>query len=160
VERVFESDRIEFVKVDESLVGDYLTMVNDIERVGRLIGRRTEPIPPEKELRWVRSKREENAPIWSMIEKTSGAFIGNIELMDVHDGEGELGIAITAEKQDRGFGKEAIPAALGYAKTTLGLKRVFLKVYPDNPRAFHVYEVCGFREYDRNDEDIFMEIAL
>ena len=27
----------------------------------------------------------------------------------------------------------------------------------DNPRAIHVYEKCGFREYDRNDVDVFME---
>ncbi len=40
-----------------------------------------------------------------MLEKESGAFIGNIELMDVNDGVGELGISIRAVMQDKGYGK-------------------------------------------------------
>ena len=41
----------------------------------------------------------------------------------------------------------------------LGLHRIFLKVYPHNARAIHVYEKCGFREYDRTEKDVFMEIV-
>ncbi len=155
---IFESEHICFVEVSESLIPDYLRMVNDLEHVGRFIGRRTEPLSEEKERKWVREKLEENAPLFSMIEKRSGDFIGNIELMDPTETEAELGIAITADMQERGFGTEAIRAVTGYAFDTLGLKRVFLKVYPDNSRAIRVYEKCGFREYDRTEEDVFMEI--
>ena len=95
-----------------------------------------------------------------MVEKSSGSFIGNIELMDLRDSEAELGIAITAAKQDLGFGTEAIRAVTDYAFVQLGLKQVFLKVYPDNARAIRVYEKCGFREYDRTEEDVFMEILV
>lgn len=157
---VFETRRIRFVRVSEELVKDYLTMVNDLERVGRFIGGRTEPVSEEKEIRWVREKLAEKAVLFSMLEKESGDFIGNIELMDVKDAAAELGIALTAEKQNCGFGTEAIPALLAYGRTRLGLKRVFLKVYPDNLRAIHVYEKCGFREFDRTDKDVFMEIFL
>ena len=157
MKQVFESERISFVEVTEELIKDYLAMVNDIERVARFIGRRTEPITEEQELVWVRKKREEKAAIWSMIEKATGEFIGNIEFMDVRGAEGELGIAITAKKQNLGFGREAIRAAVSYAAARFGLKRITLKVYPDNPRALHVYEACGFRAYDRTEEDIFME---
>ena len=61
--------------------------------------------------------------------------------------------------QDRGFGTEAVRALVGYGMDRLGLKRIFLKVFPDNARAIRVYEKCGFREYDRSGEDIFMEIT-
>ena len=101
----------------------------------------------------------EKAPIFSMFEKKSGAFIGNIELMDVHDATGELGIAITAEKQGLGYGTEAIPAMIEYGARSLGLHRITLRAFPDNTRAIHVYEKCGFREYDRTAEDVFMEIT-
>ena len=67
---------------------------------------------------------------------------------------------MTAKRQDQGFGKEAIRAVLAYAKTTLGLNRVRLKVYPDNLRARHVYSACGFAEYGRSDGDVLMEIFL
>ena len=93
-----------------------------------------------------------------MIEKESGAFIGNIELMDVNDTEGELGIAITGKMQNAGYGTEAVTAMAAYGMNQLKLKRIFLRTNPDNTRAIHVYEKCGFREYDRTDEHVFMEI--
>ena len=157
---VFVSENIRFVEPTELLVKDYLAMVNDVERVARLIGSRTEPISEEKELRWVRKKLEEGAALFSMVEKKNGDFIGNIELMDVHEGVAELGIAITGEKQGRGFGTEAVRAVVEYGAHALGLKRVFLKVFPDNARAIRVYAKCGFREYDRTEEDVFMAIEL
>ena len=158
MKQLFESERIRFVEVTEELVPDYLRMVNDLEHVGRFIGRRTEPVSEEKERKWVREKLAEKAVLFSMIEKSSGAFIGNIELMDFTETEAELGIAITAAKQDLGYGTEAIRAVTGYAFDELGMKRVFLKVYPDNARAIRVYEKCGYQEYDRTEEDVFMEI--
>ena len=169
---VFESENIFFVRVSESLVPDYLAMVNDVEHVARLIGlsRRSEPITAEQERRWVQKKLAEDATVFSMLEKTTGTFIGNIELLHIENGSAELGIAITAamqEKgygtetaamQEKGYGTEAIPAMVQYGMETLGLLRIFLKVYPDNARAIHVYEKCGFREYDRTADDVFMEI--
>ena len=157
---VFESENIFFVRVSESLVPDYLAMVNDVEHVARLIGlsRRSEPITAEQERRWVQKKLAEDATVFSMLEKTTGTFIGNTELLHIENGSAELGIAITAAMQEKGYGTEAIPAMVQYGMETLGLLRIFLKVYPDNARAIHVYEKCGFREYDRTADDVFMEI--
>jgi len=159
MQALFISDRIAFVPVSAELVPDYLAMVNDMERVARFIGGRHEPYTAEQEANWVARKLAEGAPVFSMRERGGGEFIGNIELMDAHGGEAELGIAITAAKQDRGYGQEAIPRLLDHAFCDLGLRRVFLKVYPDNFRAIHVYEKCGFREYDRSKKDVFMEIV-
>ena len=158
MKQIFESENISFVRVSEHLVPAYLAMVNDIEHAGRFIGPRRDPISEEKERRWVQKKLAENTPLFSMIEKRSGAFIGNIEFMDVTDGTAELGVAITASMQEKGYGTEAILAMIRYGMDQLGLSRIFLKVYPDNVRAIHVYEKCGFREYDRTAEDVFMEI--
>ena len=156
---VFTSENIRFVRVSEELVPDYLAMVNDWERVGKLIGSRRDPISEEKERRWVQKKLAEGAALFSMLEKDTGAFIGNIELMDIADRAGELGIAITAAMQDKGYGTEAVRAMVDYGMDTLGLRRVFLKVFPDNARAIRVYEKCGFREYDRTEDDVFMEVT-
>ena len=46
-----------------------------------------------------------------------------------------------------------------YGFNELGLNRIYLSVYADNPRAIHVYEQCGFKEFKRDDVDIFMEIV-
>ena len=154
---VFETENIKFVEVTESLVEDYLAMIND-NNVARLLGR-TKTVTEEGELNWIRMNLENKAPVFSMIEKSSGKFIGNIELMDVHDEEAELGITITASMQDKGYGTESVPAIVDYGMKELSLKRIFLRVFPDNLRAIHVYEKCGFREYGRTEEDVLMEVV-
>ena len=155
---VFETENIKFIELTESLVEDYLAMINDIN-VARLLGR-TKTVTEEGELNWIRMNLENKAPVFSMIEKSSGKFIGNIELMDVHDEEAELGITITASMQDKGYGTESVPAIVDYGMKKLNLKRIVLRVFPDNLRAIHVYEKCGFREYGRTEEDVLMEIMI
>ncbi len=105
---VFETERIRFTEVSEKLVPDYLLMVNDPE-VNKFLGGTHEPFTAPQEIEWVRKKRAEKATVFSMIEKAGGDFIGNIELFHIENGEGELGIAITAKKQDQGYGTEAVP---------------------------------------------------
>ncbi len=158
MKQVFESGRIRFVEVSERLVNDYLTMINDYENVNRFIGGKHKTFTAEQELEWVHEKLEEKAWVYSMIEKKSGEFIGNIELMDVNDSVGELGIAITAAKQNAGYGTEAVSAITEYGIRQLGLKRIFLRTNPKNGRAIHVYQKCGFKEFDRTDEHIYMEM--
>lgn len=158
METVFTSPNIRFVRPSEALVSDYLAMVNDWERVGRLIGSRRDPFTEQQERQWVRKKLAEGKPVFSMLERDTDAFIGTIEFIDVADGSAELGIAITASMQDRGYGTEAVRAMVDYGMDALGFHRIFLKVFPDNARAIHVYEKCGFRKYDRTEDDVFMEI--
>ena len=160
MEPILESDRICFVSISENLIPDYLTMVNDLENVEKYLGGPHDPYPAEQETEWVRTNLREKKPIFSMLEKESGEFIGNIELMNVKDGAGELGIAITAAKQNRGYGTEAITALMRYAKTRMGLGRISLRAFPENLRALRVYEKCGFREVGRTEEDVFMEASL
>lgn len=155
---VFRSAHIDFAEVSEELAGDYLAMVNDAEHVERFIGPIHEPFTEEQERSWVRKKRGENALVFSLLERSSGDFIGNIELMDVQGREAELGIAITAAKQERGYGTEAIRRLLEYGFRELGLDRVALKAFAFNARAIHVYEKCGFREYRRTEEEVYMEV--
>ena len=159
MKQIFESEHIRFVEVSEQLVGDYLAMVNDYEHVNRFIGGKHKTYTAEQEIEWVERKLEEKACVFSMIEKKGGDFIGNIELMDVSGSSAELGIAITAAKQDRGYGTEAVRALVNYGLDTLGLERIFLRTNPDNARAIHVYEKCGFREYDRTEEHVSMVYA-
>ncbi len=157
--QVFESSRISFVEVSELLVNDYLDMVNDYENVNGFIGGEHKTYTAEQERKWVQKKLAEKALVFSMLEKKSGEFIGNIELMDVNNSVGELGIAITAAKQNAGYGTEAVSAITEYGTRQLGLNRVFLRTNPQNTRAIHVYQKCGFKEYDRTDEHVYMELS-
>ena len=157
MKRIFESENISFVEPSEELAADYLLMVNDTENVGRFFGYPHEPYTREDEIAWVRKKLAEKAAVFSMIEKKSGEFIGNIEFMNVQSGEGELGIALTASKMNMGYGTEAVTAFVKYGREDLGLERIHLRTAPANARAIRVYEKCGFREYDRTDVHVCME---
>ena len=158
METVFESERILFVKPTLDLVPEYLEMVNDIEGVARFIGERREVYTEEEEIAYMKEKIDGGATMFSMIEKSTGRFIGNAEFFNRVYKEAEWGIAITASMQDKGFGKESLLRMIDYGFNDLGLERIYLEVYVKNPRAAHVYEKCGFKEYDRNETDIFMEI--
>ena len=157
MEQVFVSDRIRFVAVSERLIPEYLCMINDWEHVERFFAGAREPYTEEQEREWVQSVLARHATVFSMLEKDSGAFIGNIEIMDAHDGAGELGIVITANMQNKGYGTEAVRALTAYAMKECGLKRIFLRTRIDNARALRVYQTCGFRELRRTDTHVVME---
>ena len=158
MDKVFESENIIYVRPSFDLVPDYLEMVNDIENVAKFIGDRREPLTEEQEIDYIKDKMDNKATMFSMLEKTTGKFIGNVEFFNRVFTEAEWGIVITFSMQNKGYGKEALKRSVQYGFDELGLTRIYLGVYADNPRAIHVYESCGFKEYDRNSVDVFMEI--
>lgn len=157
-EKVFESDRIYYVKLSEGLINDYLVMLNDAE-LRKNIGLEAPEITYEGEAEWLKSKLAENAKCFSMIEKETGDYIGNIEIMEVKDGVAELGITITPAKQNNHFGTEAMKAIIAYGKQELPGIGYDLNVHADNPRAIKCYENVGFEKdgAGRNDGDIHMK---
>ena len=156
---VFESENILYVRPSFDLIPDYLEMVNDIDHVARFIGERREPYTEEEERSYMQDKMDQHAAMFSMLERDTRQFIGNLEFMNFKDDEAEWGIVMTHKMQDKGYGAEALQRSVEYGFSELGLRRIYLVVYADNLRAIHVYEKCGFIEYDRNDVDVFMEIV-
>ena len=159
-EIIFESERIYFVKLTEKLVQEYLDTVNDIE-VQKYISHNRKTYELDEELEWVKSKLKENAIIFSMIEKETKEFIGNIEIMEIKNNIGEMGIAITPKKQDKHFGQKAIKRLIEYAFNDLSLDGLELNVYNFNPRGIRCYEKVGFIKDGpgKTDEDIHMKIS-
>jgi diamine N-acetyltransferase len=155
---IFESENINYIRPSLDLVPEYLVMVNDIENVAKFIGDRKDPYTEDEERNYIQDRMDNNATMFSMLEKKTGKFIGNIEFFNRSIDSSEWGIVITASMQNKGYGKEALLRSVEYGFNELGLSRIFLIVYADNPRAIHVYEQCGFKEFDRNDVDVFMEI--
>lgn len=156
---IFESENINYVRPSFDLVPEYLEMVNDIENVARFIGDRREPLTEKDEIDYIKNKMDNSATMFSMIEKKTNKFIGNIEFFNRVFEEAEWGIVITTKMQNKGYGREALMRSVEYGFNELGLNRIYLSVYADNPRAIHVYEQCGFKEFKRDDVDIFMEIV-
>ena len=79
-EKVFESNNIVFVKINEKLINEYLDLVNT-PSIQDLVNSKRKVISLEKELEWIKSKIENNDYVFSMLEKDTNMFIGNVELM-------------------------------------------------------------------------------
>ena len=140
---VFESDNIIYIKVSERLINDYLNMINDYN-VSKMISKNNRICTYEEELNWVNEKLLENAYVFSMIEKSTGEYIGNIEIMNINNNIGEIGIAITSNKQNKHYGTESMKRIIEYGYNELKLDGFELNVYTTNPRAIHCYKKVGF----------------
>lgn len=93
-----------------------------------------------------------------MIEKITGEYIGNIEIMHQNNNIGEIGIFITANKQDKHYGTESMKRIIEYGYNELKLDGFELNVYSTNPRAIHCYEKVGFVNIGvgKTEDDIHM----
>lgn len=79
-----------------------------------------------------------------------GDYVGTIELYDLRGHEATLGIIIGERSHwGRGYGPEAIRALLDHAFGELGLDRVRLHTFADNPRAIAAFRKAGFEERAR-----------
>ncbi len=56
----------------------------------------------------------------------------------------DLGFALLAHYRGRGYAQESAAAVLGYARNTLGLKRIVAITSPDNRRSIKLLEGIGF----------------
>lgn len=156
-EIIFESENILYIKINESLINDYLIMVNNPE-VQKGISRKEKIYTYEQELEWVKEKLNEDATIFSMIEKETNEYIGNVEIMKIIENVGEIGITITPLKQNKHYGQEAMKSIINYALNIMNLENVDLNVYKTNPRAINCYEKVGFIRdgVGKTEEDIHM----
>lgn len=133
---LLESDRILYIKVSENLINDYLNMVNN-HNISKYLFKEIKTFTYEDELNWVNEKLEENAEVFSMIEKNTNKFIGNIELMNLENNSAEIGICITEEFQNKHYGSESLKTIINYAFNNLNLNKLTLTVFSFNERAIH-----------------------
>lgn len=64
-----------------------------------------------------------------------------------------------SQNRDRGIGTWAVQHACAFAFENLNLNRLTLGVYDFNPRAYHVYEKCGFEPFGREENEILMQLT-
>lgn len=143
---VFRSDNLDFVNVTMDFIDDYLLMIND-PIIQDFISIKGKTYSYDGEVEWIRSTLENNRPIYSIVERNTGKFVGNIGFNSIIDGVGTLGICITPCYQDRGYGTEAIKGIVEYGFNELGINEIILDVFSSNPRAIHCYKKLGFVEY-------------
>lgn len=95
--------------------------------------------------------REEHGWLMTALDE-KGTPIGHfiMRLVDFEENSVRLGfIVVDPAARGKGYGKKMIEKALQYAFEVLGMKRVTLGVFENNPQAKTCYEAVGFtvKEY-------------
>lgn len=84
---------------------------------------------------------------WAVIRSADDAYLGEVVLNDLDPDNESVGFRIALASADvfgRGYGTEATRAVVAHAFDDLGLHRVGLEVFANNPRAQRSYEKSGF----------------
>lgn len=84
--------------------------------------------------------------------EADGRLIGSCSLghVDAVSQTAELGIGIgEREYWGRGYGREAVRLLVDYGFRLRNLRKIWLSVLDDNPRAIRAYEAVGFAEEGR-----------
>ena len=83
--------------------------------------------------------------VWAIIERSTGAVVGESVLNDLDAANLSCGFRIwISGARDRGLGTEATRLTMRHAFEDQRLNRVGLEVFDFNPRARRVYEKVGF----------------
>ena len=98
---IFESENIIYIRPSFDLVPEYLEMVNDIENVAKYIGERRTLLTEQEEIDYIKDKMDKDATMFSMLEKDTNEFIGNIEFFNRVDDEAEWGLVLTTKQQNK-----------------------------------------------------------
>lgn len=89
-------------------------------------------------------EEEKNGQITYMVE-LKGNVIGKIRIEDGAEFSYIYGFGILPEYRGKGFGRQALNAALNIIKST-AVNNVYLDVAAGNSRALNLYKSCGFIE--------------
>lgn len=109
------------------------------------------PLSMDQEQKWfenMRTQPVEEHPLGIEIKvDDKWKLIGNVGLHKINwvERQAEVGIFI-GEKSlwSKGYGSDAMILMLRHGFNTLGLNRIFLRVFATNPRAIRSYEKVGF----------------
>ena len=119
------------------------------------------PLTEEAHLNWLHNRVETgDVAQFIIVDTESGEDVGSVYLRDIdtENKKCEYGIFIGEDScRGKGIGSAAAKLALDYAFDTLGLNRVFLRVFADNTRAIKSYENAGFVYEGKFRDDVIID---
>jgi RimJ/RimL family protein N-acetyltransferase len=93
---------------------------------------------------------------WVIKEKETGRFVGELGFADYKrdivpsiKGVPELGWALVSREHGKGYGTEAVRAAVAWGEAHFGPARTVCIIHPENLASIRVAQKCGFQECQR-----------
>lgn len=114
----------------------------------------------ESELKWI-NRVIANPSDYRCAIIADGQYVGNIYLTDIKNGRANYHIFI-GEKDvwGKGVARKASESIIEYGRTNLQLSCFSLKVRHQNERAYRLYIKLGFKEINRDESFISMELHI
>lgn len=98
-----------------------------------------------------------------LVAESNGEMVGWCRsfpaVCQMSSSDAELGIGLLKEYRNQGIGSEMIVRTLEWANT-IGLRKINLTVSPKNSIAVHVFENCGFKPVNVQDDTVLMSVFL
>ncbi|WP_316820086.1 GNAT family N-acetyltransferase [Pedobacter gandavensis] len=115
-------------------------------------------ITMEKETDWLRLKLEKaNDKRFAICLNDSGQYIGNVQLIDLNEGQAEFHMFIgERDFWGKGIGKAATQLILERAFSEMNLESVFLFAHEDNAAGLSIYHKLGFVPVGKHENQIKM----
>ncbi len=117
--------------------------------------------PPTREQSWSRFLRNFGhwallgQGFWAVEERQTGDYLGDVgfvegkrDLTPPHTGEPEIGWALKASAQGKGYATEAAQAALLWGRTAFGPVRAVCIINPENTPSLRVAARLGFADFE------------
>ncbi|HUE75526.1 MAG TPA: GNAT family protein [Chloroflexota bacterium] len=107
--------------------------------------------PRDRDNWYERGRSNSSRRRFSVIDRHN-RVVGTVGLrnIDYHFGEGTLGIIMSADAVNQGYGTDVITTLVRYAFERMGLRKIYLDVAEDNRRAQRCYEKCGFTTFGQH----------
>jgi len=86
--------------------------------------------------------------------------IGLIDLFDYNAASAFIGIIISKDYRNQGFGKQALKLLTNYAFNVLNLSKLYCIIKEDNFASIRLFTACGFKLYTQKKEfQYFVKLA-
>ncbi len=89
-----------------------------------------------------RQYAESDEEHFSVIRASDRVYCGDVSMKDTAEGC-ELGIVLFRQYQNRGMGTAALRQFCDYCYRERGIRRLLVRIAPDNARSIHVFEKLG-----------------
>ncbi len=114
----------------------------------------------EDELEWIKGVIEDKRSRRFAI-MVDGAYVGNIYLTDIENDSAEYHIFIGNQNfAGKSVAYEASKKLIDFAKSSLGLKKINLKVRTEHKKAITLYEKLGFTNLETKNDFFQMYLDL
>ncbi len=151
-------ERVVLRAVEEEDNGVLLSLINDPE-TERMTGGYSYPVSRKGQREWFQSLGEGQDTLRCVIalrenpKKAAGTVI--LSQIDMKNGTAQLHIKLGEDVRGRGYGRDAVKAAAGYAFEELRLNCIYAVILEYNAPSRKLFESCGFSQEGRLKSRVF-----